>query len=114
MGPQVRGAGQPRPRSAEREIPLRGIQPLTLRLAGGKRCAEWLRKKLGSKVPVLGPAPSVLRREDGRSRYQILIKAKPGSRRELAKAIAELRRKFGSAKDTAELLTVDVNPYSFM
>ena len=83
-------------------------------LAGGKRCAEWLRKKLGSEVPVLGPAPSVLRREDGRCRYQILIKAKPGSRRELAGAIAELRRKFGSAKDTAELLTVDVNPYSFI
>jgi primosomal protein N' len=82
--------------------------------ASAKRCADWLRKKLGGGIPVLGPAPSVLRREDGRSRYQVLIKAPPGSRKDISAAIAELRRKFGSARDVAELLTVDIDPYSFM
>lgn len=82
--------------------------------AAAERCARWLRRKLGPEIPVLGPAPSVLRREDGRCRYQVLIKAPAGSRREVSQAASELRRKFSSAKDAAELLTVDINPFSFM
>ena len=79
-----------------------------------ERCSSWLRKKLGPNVSVLGPAAGVLRKEDGRHRYQILIKSPQGMRKEISASVLELKKKYAADKDTAEIFTIDINPYSFI
>ena len=79
-----------------------------------KNGAAQLRAVLGKDIPVLGPAPSVRRRQDGRYRYQILIKAPAAERRRVSDVIDRYKKAFAAAKGEAALLTVDINPYSFI
>ena len=79
-----------------------------------KRCAVWLRKKLEGTADVLGPAPGVLVRASGMYRFQILIKSPAGKRKAVSQAIRKLREIYTAQKGVAELLTVDINPFSFL
>ena len=85
-----------------------------LAYASAKRCAEWLRKKLPQGAAVLGPAPGVLVKASGQYRFQILIKSPQGSRRNTSAAIRKLKDIYTEQKGVARLLTVDINPYSFI
>ena len=78
-----------------------------------ERCARWLRKKVPEGTFVLGPAAPMLLREDGLYRYQILIKAPAGSRKNISSVVRELKDKQESVKEKARLLTVDINPFSY-
>ncbi len=78
------------------------------------KAAEALREALGGDIPVLGPAPSVLRKQDGRFRYQILVKAPAVRRKQVSDAINMYKRIFAADKGGASLLTADINPYSFI
>ena len=82
--------------------------------ASAERCAAWLRKKLPEGLYVLGPARTTLLKVEGLYRYQLLIKAPAGHRKEVAGLISELRGVYAKAKDTAKLISVDVNPYSMI
>lgn len=78
------------------------------------RCAAWLRRKLPEGIYVLGPAKTTLLKVDGMFRYQMLIKVPAGRRREISGTVSELRTVYAKAKDTAKLMSVDVNPYSMI
>ena len=78
------------------------------------RCAAWLRKKLPQGTAVLGPAPGVLVKASGQYRFQILIKSPRGSRKNTSAAIRKLKDIYTEQKGVARLLTVDINPYSFV
>ena len=85
-----------------------------LAFATAGRCAEWLRKKLAGSADVLGPAPGVLVRASGMYRFQILIKSPAGNRKATSLAIRKLREIYTGQKGVAQLLTVDINPFSFL
>ncbi|MBQ6670381.1 MAG: primosomal protein N' [Firmicutes bacterium] len=85
-----------------------------LAYSSAKRCAVWLRRKLEGKAAVLGPAPGVLVKGNGMYRFQVLIKSPAGSRKDTSRTVRELKEVFAGAKDVAQLLTVDINPYSFI
>ena len=85
-----------------------------LAFESARRCAVWLRRKLPETVNVLGPAPGVLVKASGAFRYQILIKSPAGQRKNTSACVRKLREVFASQKDVAELLTVDINPFSFI
>ena len=85
-----------------------------LAYASAGRCAAWLRKKLPQGTAVLGPAPGVLVKASGQYRFQILIKSPYGSRRNTSAAIRKLKEIYTEQKGVARLLTVDINPYSFV
>jgi len=78
------------------------------------RCAAWLRKKLPEGLYVLGPAKTALLKVDGLYRYQLLIKVPAGRRREISAIVSELRTVYTKAKNTAKLISVDINPYSMV
>ncbi|MBR5731716.1 MAG: primosomal protein N' [Firmicutes bacterium] len=82
--------------------------------SSAERCAVWLRRKLAGKAAVLGPAPGVLIKGNGLYRFQVLIKSPAGSRKDTSRTVMELKEVFAGAKGTAQLLTVDINPYSFI
>lgn len=79
-----------------------------------KRCAQWLRSKVPAGVAVLGPAMSPINSIGGKHRFQLLIKAPAGMRRHICTIILQLRKDFSDDKTAAELMTTDINPYSFM
>ena len=79
-----------------------------------RRCALWLRRKLPENVHVLGPAPGVLVKEGGMFRYQLLIKSPAGARKTTSLAVRALRETYAKQKGVAQLLTVDINPFSFL
>ncbi|MBQ6014164.1 MAG: primosomal protein N' [Firmicutes bacterium] len=79
-----------------------------------ERCAVWLRKKLGAGVPVLGPAAPGLQKLSGQHRRQILIKAPAGARRQIAEAVLQLKKVYAKEPAMARVISVDINPYSFM
>ena len=85
-----------------------------LAYGSAKRCAVWLRRKLEGKAAVLGPAPGVLVKGNGMYRFQVLIKSPAGSRKDTSRTVRELKDVFAGAKSVAQLLTVDINPYSFI
>ena len=78
------------------------------------RCAAWLKKALSSDYIVMGPGPSPLMKQSGLYRYQTVVKAPAGKRRECSAAAAKLRRLFEEDKSAAKLLTLDINPFSFI
>ncbi len=79
-----------------------------------ERCARWIRRKIGDGLTVLGPGPAPLVRADGAYRYQLLIKSPEGQRKSTSEVLLELKRIYTSEKEATSLLTMDVNPYSFM
>ena len=78
------------------------------------KCADWLRPRVPEGAAVLGPTLSPLNRIAGRFRYQLLIKSPAGNRVETGNLVLELRMLFSRSKKSAELFTVDIDPYSFM
>ncbi len=85
-----------------------------------RRMAEeagiFLKKTKGSNesFSVLGPHPAAIYKMNDRFRYQILMKAQPGSRKQYAKKIAELKQTLFIKRKTKCALSVDINPYSFL
>ncbi|WP_324823707.1 replication restart helicase PriA [Sinanaerobacter sp. ZZT-01] len=65
-------------------------------------------------ISIFGPQPAPIHRMSDRYRYQILIKAGLGTRKQYAREIAELKQTFFVKKKTKCLLSVDINPYSFL
>ncbi|WP_130863514.1 replication restart helicase PriA [Bacilliculturomica massiliensis] len=80
------------------------------------RAAEMLRRLLaGQKRPcVMGPNPAPMNKINGFYRYQILMKAPAGTRRAHAAAVMEMKQELFVKKKTDVLLTVDINPFSFI
>ena len=79
-----------------------------------ERCARWLRRKAGKELTILGPTPAPLNKAGGAYRYQILIKSPEGQRRSTTEILQQLKRVYTKDKTATSLLTMDVNPYSFM
>ena len=78
------------------------------------RCTNWLKKVLPSGYIVMGPGQSPLAKQSGLYRYQTVVKAPAGKRRECSAAAAKLRRLFEEDKSAARLLTLDINPFTFI
>ena len=78
-----------------------------------QRCANWLRKVMPSEAYVLGPAANALVKTNGMYRYQILIKAESGLRKEVTHKILELKKLHEESRDKS-LLTTDINPFSYI
>ena len=78
------------------------------------RCAAWLKRSLSSDYIVMGPGPSPLAKQSGLFRYQVVVKAPAGKRRECSAAAVKLRKLFEEDKSAARLLTLDINPFSFI
>ncbi len=81
--------------------------------AGASRAAAVLRERLPKGCAVLGPSAAPRQRLAGRARYQLLIKAPAELRREVSAAVAGFKREYLRQPGGAELLTTDINPYSF-
>ena len=78
------------------------------------RCAAWLKKALAPDAIVMGPMPSPMSKQAGLFRYQVIVKSPAGRRKECSAAAVRLRKAFEAEKSSARLLTVDINPYSFI
>ncbi len=79
--------------------------------------AAWavrLRSELGERFSVLGPAPTTRLKLGGMYRFQILVKVPARLRNSAAERIAQLKKEFSAGADAPELISIDVNPYSFM
>jgi primosomal protein N' (replication factor Y) len=79
-----------------------------------ERCVRWLKRKAVKELTVMGPIPAPLSKADGAYRYQVLIKSPEGQRRSTSEMLLQLKRLYTSEKEATSLLTMDVNPYSFM
>lgn len=79
-----------------------------------ERCAVWLRRKAGHFLIVMEPGASVLSKANGMYRYRVLIKSPQGKRKDTAELLQKLKRVYLEEKDAKSLLTVDINPYSFL
>ncbi len=77
-------------------------------------CARWLRKKLPEGTSVLGPAEPMLKKQGGLYRSQILIKAPAGNRSSVSSVIREMKEKHEKNTNQAQLITVDINPFTFI
>jgi len=76
--------------------------------------AKHLRNVLSDDIFVLGPAKGALQKQGGMFRYQILVKVTTNKRKEVNDAIENLRMIHSKEKAKASLLTVDINPFSYM
>ncbi len=79
-----------------------------------ERCASWLRRKAGKSLTVMGPGLSPLNKAGGLYRYQVLVKSPEGQRRGTADLFQQLKNAYTLEKEATSLLTMDVNPYSFL
>ena len=76
--------------------------------------AKWIRGRVDEDTSVLGPAAPMIHKINGMHRYQVLIKAPQGSRASISAVIRELKDKHERIKNSAQLLTVDINPFTFI
>lgn len=81
--------------------------------SAARKLAVWLRNNLPEHAYVLGPAANALVKASGMYRYQILIKAETGLRKEVSLKVAELKKLHDESKDTS-LITTDINPFSYI
>jgi len=82
--------------------------------AYAKNCAEWLRSQVPEGTLVLGPAAPMILKQGDMYRYQILIKTPSGTRNEISKIVRILKDKHDHIKNGAKLMTIDINPFSFI
>ncbi|MDO5332229.1 MAG: hypothetical protein Q4E99_06065, partial [Bacillota bacterium] len=61
-----------------------------------------------------GPAASHLVKQGGMFRYQLLVKAPTSKRKEVNDRIEEVRKIHITAKNEASLITIDINPFSYI
>ena len=78
------------------------------------RTAKWLKTVLSDDYIVMGPSAAPIAKHSGMSRYQVIVKAPAGKRKECSAAAARLRKVFEEEKSAAKLLTMDINPFSFI
>lgn len=78
------------------------------------RTAVWLKKVLSKDYIVMGPSAAPIAKQSGMTRYQVIVKAPAGKRRECSIAALKLRKAFEQDKTSAKLLTMDINPFSFI
>ncbi|NCB41475.1 MAG: primosomal protein N' [Clostridia bacterium] len=79
-----------------------------------ERCAVWLRRKAGASLTVMAPCASALSKANNMYRYRVLIKSPEGKRKETAELLQHLKEVYVAEKDAKSLLTIDINPYSFL
>lgn len=93
--------------SAEKEVEAKEM---------AQSIVTFLKERSGQKheACILGPQPAPINRVNDRYRYQVLIKAKLGTRKQYAEEIAQLKQIFFIKKKTDCLLSIDINPYSFL
>ncbi len=82
--------------------------------AMAQRCAVWLRKTAGETLAVMGPCAAPLNKAQGMYRYQILIKSPAGKRKTTSDLLQRLKQVHSAEKEAIKLLTMDINPYSFL
>ncbi|QOX62475.1 primosomal protein N' [Anoxybacterium hadale] len=63
---------------------------------------------------VLGPQAAPMNKIKGLYRYQLLIKCFPGKRKAYTKVLNNIRLKISTDRNAKYLISVDVNPYSFL
>ncbi|MDF3001919.1 MAG: priA [Bacillota bacterium] len=63
---------------------------------------------------VLGPQAAPMNKIKGLYRYQLLIKCFPGKRKAYSKVLNNIRLKISTNRNAKHLISVDVNPYSFL
>ncbi len=81
--------------------------------AAAQRAASWLKRALSEDFILMGPSPAPLARQSGQYRYQIIVKSPAGKRAACSAAAAQLRKAF-TESGAAQLLTMDINPFSFI
>jgi len=79
-----------------------------------EKYAAILKNELSEGIYVLGPAASHLVKQGGLYRYQILVKAPTSKRKEVNDKIEELRKTHITSKHVASLMTLDINPFSYI
>lgn len=83
-------------------------------MVAAKKCCDWFTRRLGKEYMVMSPCKAPVARQLGLYRYQVLVKAPMGKRQECSLAAAAFRKKFEEGKGMARLLTMDINPFSFI
>lgn len=78
-----------------------------------RHCADWLRKR-GEGLAVMGPGKAPLAKSEGAHRYHIIIKSYGGRRRATSELLLEMKKMYARSGRFKSLLTMDVNPYSFL
>ncbi len=68
----------------------------------------------GETGNILGPQPASINKVNNRYRYQILIKAETDSITDFGRMIREQKQKLNLGKASKVLISVDLNPYSFL
>lgn len=66
------------------------------------------------KLFLMGPNPAAMSKVNGFYRYQIIMKSPAGERRLYAAAVMEARRELFIERKTDAVLSVDINPFSFI
>jgi len=79
-----------------------------------QHCASWLRKAAPFLLAIMGPAKAPLAKSDGAYRYHIIVKSPVGKRRATASLLLDFRKEYAASKVHKALLTLDINPYSFL
>ncbi len=63
---------------------------------------------------VFGPQAAPMNKVKGLYRYQLLIKCFPGKRREYSKILNDIKLKISTDRNAKHLISIDINPYSFL
>lgn len=81
----------------------------------GRVAREFL-KNVGAEEEryVLGPHAAPMNKIKGLYRYQLLIKCFPGKRKIYSKAINDIKTKINTDRNAKYLISIDINPYSFL
>lgn len=77
--------------------------------------AEFIRNtNPGEAKYILGPQAATMNKVKGNYRYQILIKCFPGKRKLYSQVLNEIKLKINTDRKAKYLMSVDINPYSFL
>ena len=81
-----------------------------------RQVAEAFIRGVGEKERcyVLGPQAAPMNKVKGLYRYQLMIKCFPGKRKEYSRVLNDIRVKISTDRNAKYLISVDVNPYSFL
>lgn len=81
----------------------------------GRVAAEFIRNAGKEEERyVFGPHPAPMNKVKGLYRYQLLIKCFPGKRKNYTKILNEIKLGINTDRNAKYLISVDINPYSFL
>lgn len=81
----------------------------------GRVAAEFIRNAGKEEERyVFGPQPAPMNKVKGLYRYQLLIKCFPGKRKNYTKILNEIKLGINTDRNAKYLISVDINPYSFL